>query len=133
MRALAVATITLIATPALAEGVLPFDGAFGNEAGCHLYATGEGVGDGYLLLTPDTFASYGTACDFEALVSSDKPVFTLKAVCQAEGKTRTGPDHLQVIDHGVEGYGVKFDGLDEFGPLKTCPPIDLDGSSEVQL
>ena len=37
-----IGTIILIgfSSPALAQGVLPYSGIYGNPAGCHLYATG---------------------------------------------------------------------------------------------
>ena len=127
------ATILLaaLATPALAAGVLPIGGAFGNPGGCHYFATGDVPNDDFALLTPDTFASYGTACDFEALVSTENGVFIIRATCQAEGEEGAGPDHLKVIDHGVDGYGVQFEGLEEWGPYKACPPAGPPPSSEV--
>ena len=123
-----------LSTPALADGVLPLARAFGNAAGCAFYNTGAPpVGDDYLLLTPDSFASHDIACDFAALASSGGGAFTIKALCQAAGQGTTAPDHLQVVDHAADGYGIKFDGIDEIGPLKACLPAGSDGSSEVQL
>ena len=126
--------VVLSATPTLA-GVLPFDGIFGNSGGCHYFATGDVPGDDFALLTPDTFASYGTACDFEALVSADKGVFNVSAVCQSEGEAGSDKDKVLIIDHGSEGYSIRFDEQDEFGPYKACPPVELgaDPSSAVQL
>ena len=115
----------VLATPALA-GVLPFDGAFGNVDGCHLYMTGDFRSDDVFLLTPDTFTSYGTGCDFEELLSSNEVVFSIKAACSSEGEAGTESDLVTVINHGAEGYGIRFDGLDEWGPYAACPVTKLD-------
>jgi hypothetical protein len=124
-----------LVTPALAAGVLPFVGAFGDDGGCAFYTDGVAPeGDGYFLLTPDSFASYGTRCDFESGAAIDAATLTVKAVCSAEGEQGGGPDHLLVIGHGAAGYGVKFDGLDEWGPWPACPSVAiLPPASEVAL
>ena len=83
--------MALLATPALA-GVLPFEGVFGNVDGCHLYMTGDFPSDDVFLLTPDTFTSYGTGCDFESLAATIGSVFSVNATCSSEGEAgkRTG-------------------------------------------
>ncbi len=125
--------MTLLATPALAAGVLPLGGPFGNVDGCHLFATGQFVSDDVFLLTPDTFQSYGTGCDFETLVSSADSVFTVHATCSSEGEAGLDGELVRIIDHGVDGYGIQFDGIEEWGPYKACPPIGRGESSVVQL
>ena len=113
-----------LASPA-AAGVLPFEGAFGNAPGCHLYATGEIKGD-YQLLTGDTFAARAVACDFQSLVTADNGVFTVTALC---GR---GEEAVRIIDHGTEGYSVKLADDLQWGPLKACPPVDLGNGSEMR-
>jgi hypothetical protein len=125
--------VLLLATPAIAGGILPFKGAFGNADGCHLYATGQFLSDDVFLLTPDTFASYGTGCDFEALVSAANSVFTVQATCSAEGEVGLTDDLVRIIDHGTEGYGIQFESLEEWGPYTACPPIPGNDSGTVQL
>jgi hypothetical protein len=119
-----IATV-LLATPALA-GVLPFEGAFGNVDGCHLYMTGDFRSDDVFLLTPDTFTSYGTACDFEELLSSNSVMLTIDAICSSEGEEGSGAERVTIINHGEEGYGIRFEGLEEWGPYAACPVTELD-------
>jgi hypothetical protein len=129
-RAGAVLLVAVLSSPAFAD-VLPIGGIFGNNDGCRLFATGRVDGDAYMLLTPDTFSSYGTGCDFESLASTDGPVFTVSATCSAEGEAGVTTDTVRIIDHGSDGYAIQFDGLEEWGPMTACPPVDLGGSSSV--
>jgi hypothetical protein len=110
-----------LTTPALAAGTLPFEGAFGDEAGCLLYNTGRMSPD-YQLLTPDTYASPSIGCDFNALVSSDGVVFVIDAVCSPGGRST-----VRVSDLGKDGFAVSVD--DRAGlvrELKACPPAGPD-------
>jgi hypothetical protein len=125
--------MTLLATPAIAAGVLPFEGAFGNVDGCKLYATGQFLSDDVFLLTQDTFASYGTGCDFESLVSTDAAVFTVRATCSSEGEDGVTDGQVRIIDHGAKGYGIQFEGLEEWGPYTACPPAPGDDNGTVRL
>jgi len=116
---------TALATPAFAQGVLPLTGIFGNEAGCHLYATGTKLNDTYQLLTSDTFSSAAIGCDFGVLVSSNEASFTIDAVCSPGGKST-----VRVGDLGPDGLTFSVD--DHPGivsGLKACPPtgVDLQG------
>jgi hypothetical protein len=115
--------LTLFTTPTLAQGILPFDGAFGNDAGCHLWATGE-MQPGYALLTPDTFSSEPIGCDFGTLASFDGVVFIVDAVCSPGGKST-----VRVSDLGAAGYAVSVDNHDGLvRGLSACPPVDTDPS-----
>lgn len=125
--------MTLLAMSAIAARVLPFDGAFGNRDGCHLFATGEFLSDDVFLITPDTFASYGTGCDFETLVSTENSVFTVKATCSSEGEEGLTGELVRIIDHGSEGYGIQFESLEEWGPYTACPPAPGDDDGTVRL
>ena len=130
----AVLIVTFFTTPALAAGVLPFTGAFGNAGGCHLFNTGDVPGDDFAVLTADSFSSYGTGCDFDALLSMGKGVDTVSAICQSKGEARAEKSTVEIIDHGVDGYGIRFNAQDEFGPYPACPPSNLDlPSGTVQL
>ena len=120
--------LTALATPALADGVLPYDGVFGNPAGCHLYATGEMLGDGYLLLTADTFTSKKMGCDFETLASNNDVLFTVDAVCSPGGKRQ-----VTIGVSGHDGLTIRLDNETFIGPLPPCTPSDLDGQAEVSL
>jgi hypothetical protein len=114
-------SILLFASPAIAAGTLPFEGAFGNDAGCLLYNTGRTSPD-YQLLTPDTYASPAIGCDFNALVSSDGVVFVVDAVCSPGGKST-----VRVSDLGKDGYAVSVDDKDGLvRELKACPPAGPD-------
>jgi hypothetical protein len=125
-RGIAAAFIVALVSPVLAEGVLPIGGAFGNEAGCHLFMTGEKQ-DGTLLLTPDTFTLDSGACYFKELLEPEfeefypgAAVFLVKVGCTWEGG-HSNEDELTVID-GEEGLTVGFRIRDVFwGPLDRCP------------
>ena len=110
--------ILALATPAFADGVLPFDGIFGNQAGCHLYATGKMLDDTYLLLTPDTFSSAEIGCDFGALLASADASFVIDAVCSPGGKST-----VRVSDLGAEGLTFSVDDRPGIvSGLLACPP-----------
>jgi hypothetical protein len=113
-----------IVSPALAEGLLPIGGAFGNEAGCLLFETGQAVDDTVVILTPDTFQTYGTGCSFETLVSGKPGAYDLSASCASEGDEGEGQfkDKVAVRGSKSAGYTVTIgDGGPEWGPLFTCP------------
>ena len=78
--------LAALATPVLANAVLPLEGIFGNASGCDYFMTGELGSDDLLLLTPDTFTTYGTGCYFESLTASTDYSYTISALCTAEGE-----------------------------------------------
>ena len=110
----------VFAGPASA-GVLPIIGVYGNGAGCVAYATGNVDGDDYVYLTPDSFSSYGSGCDFDTLVSSVDGVLTASGICSAEGEEGTTTDTIVVTGSSMQGYVVDLEGLDPIGPLTLCP------------
>ena len=57
VRAVRHRVMSPVATPALADAVLPIGGVFGNASGCTFFMTGRGAGDDLMLLTPDTFTA----------------------------------------------------------------------------
>ncbi|MEO5805855.1 hypothetical protein [Devosia sp.] len=117
------------AGPASAE-VLPIIGVYGNAAGCVAYASGNIDSDDFVFLTPDSFSSYGSGCDFDTLVSAVDGVFTLGGVCSAEGEEGTTMDSVVVSGSSIDGYFVKLEGLDTIGPLKLCP-VGLPGEVHI--
>ena len=117
-----------LSTPAWAQGVLPYDGIYGNPAGCHLYETGEKLSDNYQLLTPDTFTSKAVGCDFEALASSNAVLFTVDAICSPGGRRQ-----VTISQTGQDGYTFRLDQTTFVGPLPPCPQADLLGGNEVSL
>jgi hypothetical protein len=127
-RAIPMIATLLISTPTLAAGVLPFDGIYGNPAGCHLYATGEKLNAGYQLLTPDTYSSAAIGCDFGALISDHDVVFTIDAVCSPGGKRQ-----VSVSDLGHDTMSIRLDEQTFAGPLALCPPAGVPGASEITL
>jgi hypothetical protein len=117
-----------LSTPVWAQGVLPYDGIYGNSAGCHLYETGEKLSDNYQLLTPDTFTSKAVGCDFEALASSNAVLFTVNAICSPGGRRQ-----VTISQTGQDGYTIRLDQTTFVGPLPPCPSADLLGGNEVSL
>jgi hypothetical protein len=118
-RVVVTAILFLIVSPAVA-GVLPLDGAYGNETGCAFFAVGEPA-EGMILLTPDTYLDGKTGCDFDSVSRADDGVFAVRGVCATPGETSVKGDILKVIlkDRLVTVY----DGLEAIGPLLPCVTV----------
>src|SRR5688572_29691877 len=122
MRSILIAIgFTLFAGPAFANAVLPLQGIFGNPSGCAFFLTGERSSDDVVVLTPDTFTTFGSGCYFEQLIEGGENGFTIAASCTAEGEERSTDETVVVIDQGEAGVLVELVGLDLFGPLYPCP------------
>ena len=107
-------------TSAASAGVLPLDGAYGNETGCAFFAVGEPA-EGMILLTPDTYLDGKTGCDFDSASTGDDGIFAVRGVCATSGETSVKGDILKVIlkDRLVTVY----DGLEAIGPLLPCVTV----------
>ena len=103
-------------------------GIYGNPTGCHLYETGERIGDNYQLLTPDTFSSKAVGCDFEALASANTVLFTVDAICSPGGRRQ-----VTISQTDQDGYTIRLDQTTFVGPLPPCPEADMFGGDEVSL
>jgi hypothetical protein len=119
-RRLLTLALIAVATPALAQSVLPIDGIFGNATGCTYFATGQVTGDDLLLLTPDTFASVAIGCDFVALTETTGQSFIVAAICSSDDAALEAIDEVIVSDRGRDGYFVRLAGMEEWGPLLPC-------------
>ena len=114
----------LMAPPALAAGVLPLDGAYGNESGCHFFATGR-PGEDMVLVTPDTALLGDTGCDFDSAVS-DGDIYTVTGICSTPGfPSRTG-EIMRV--RWADSRVTVFDGLEAIGPLLPCVIVVDEGT-----
>jgi hypothetical protein len=111
----------MLPTSTLADAVLPIAGIFGNGNGCHFFMTGDVLGDDLLVLTPDTFSSFATACYFEALIADHGNAYEIAASCSNEGEEGSSKSSIVVSDRGARGMFVAFEGLEEFGPMLPCP------------
>lgn len=114
-----------MATP-VAAGVLPLDGAYGNDAGCAFYTYGQTPSGDYLLLTPDTLASPQLSCDFGSLVTSADGHFTIDAVCSPGGKLK-----ITVDDKGEAGMAVAS-GTIRLGPAPRCADVPVDAQGTIK-
>jgi hypothetical protein len=113
--------IATFASPVLADAVLPIGGAFGNEAGCAFYATGNFGDDEMIVVTPYTLTSYATACYFESLVARRVDGrFEIAASCSAEGEDESF-DGLVTVQRRPEGVFAAIANVGEWGPLFLCP------------
>jgi hypothetical protein len=114
----------LMATPVLAAGVLPLDGAYGNESGCHFFATGQ-PGEEMVLVTPDTALLGATGCDFER-ATADGELYAVTGICSTPGlPSRTG-EILRV--RWTDSRVTVYDGLEAVGPLLPCIVIVDEGT-----
>jgi hypothetical protein len=117
-RGAVIFTMLAIASPALAEAVLPIGGAYGDEAGCHAYLSGDFTADRFAVLTPHTFASNVVSCYFEKLLERAPRRSTIAASCEGVGEDES-LDVVAVIEGSdAGGYRVTinnagWDGLVE--------------------
>ena len=121
-----IALISLALATPVAAGVLPFDGAYGNDAGCDFYLYGQAPSRDYLLLTADTLASPKLACDFETLVTSADGHSSVEAVCSPGGRMR-----LQITE-AAAGFSIAAPDL-VLGPMPPCPSVPADPQGTVRL
>jgi hypothetical protein len=109
-----------LATSTASAGVLPLDGAYGNESGCAFFATGE-AGEGMILLTPDTYLDGKTGCDLDSAVEEDVGAFAVRGVCATPGEASVKGDILKV--QWKDGRATVYDGLEAVGPLLPCVTV----------
>jgi hypothetical protein len=121
-RGIAALVVALIASPVLADVVLPIGGAFGNEAGCAFFMTGAyGTDDDMIVVTPDTLTSYLTGCYFESMIGlREDGAYDVAAACHAEGEDGTFDDVVTVTNRGGDGLFVALQSGAEWGPLFKC-------------
>jgi hypothetical protein len=106
-------------TSAASAGVLPLDGAYGNETGCAFFAIGE-PGDDMILLTPDTYLDGKTGCDLDT-ATEDSGVFTVRGVCATPGEVSVKGDILTV--KWQDRLATVYAGLEAVGPLLPCVTV----------
>lgn len=104
-------------TSAASAGVLPLDGAYGNETGCAFFAVGE-VGEQMILLTPDTYLDGKTGCDFDTAVEADDSLFAVRGVCATPGEVSIKGDILRV--KWKDRLAMVYDGRQGVGPPLPC-------------
>ena len=121
IRGLVAVGLVVLATPALANAVLPLEGIFGNASGCDYFMTGERQSDDLLVLTPDTLTTYGTGCYFESLTARTDYSYTISALCTAEGEEGSSHETVKVFDMAENGLMVELVGVGMFGPIFPCP------------
>lgn len=84
--------------------------------------SGAIISDDLLLLTPDTFSSYATACYFEGLAADHGDgSYDITASCSHEGEEGSTKDRIHVVDRGAAGLFIRFEGLEDWGPMQPCP------------
>jgi len=108
-------------TSAASAGVLPLDGAYGNETGCAFFALGE-VNEDMILLTPDSFLNGKTGCDFDSASALADGGFAVRGVCATPGQVSVKGDILKV--QAKDDSVVVFDGVEAVGPLLRCVVVD---------
>ena len=125
MRTLLSVVTIVLATPAIAQAVLPIDGIFGNAAGCRSFMVGQVVGEDVLLLTPDTVNAYTAGCDFVSMTEHTRTRYAVSAVCSSDASD--GPQgawSLEIFDRGHDGMFVRLKGFPEWGPMFLCPDTE---------
>lgn len=122
LRLTAALALALGTAPALASGVVPLAGVFGDEAGCRLYLSGIfEPDDGLAVITPFTFTADAARCHFETVVSQPAiGVYNVSASCAYDDASGTAAT-VSVVDRGGAGIFVAVSGSSEWGPLFRCP------------
>lgn len=105
----------ILASPALADGVLPIAGAFGNGAGCTLFMTGQRLDSDTVVLTPDNFVADSENCHFLELSNGTETSFTVRASCGTPDPTTVS------VRQADEEFYVAIGTAKEWGPLAPCP------------
>jgi hypothetical protein len=126
----AVLTISLVG-PVLAEGALPIAGAFGNEAGCAFYMSGDRSPPDLAVITPYTFTAHDSGCQFETLISEGDGRFEIQSSCS--GGALAGDRLVTVTGNHIEGYAVAIEDKSWDG-LSLCPGTEvLFGPRGIQI
>jgi hypothetical protein len=107
-------------TSTASAGVLPIDGAYGNETGCAFFAVGE-VSEDMILLTPDSYLDGKTGCDFDSASTGDDGTIAVRGVCATPGQTSVKGDILKV--QWKNARATVYDGIDAIGPLLPCVTV----------
>lgn len=94
-----------VATPALANAVLPLTAIFGDPAGCAFFMTGQQRSDSFAVLTPDTLTTASSGCYFRELTEQVGNRYVVRATCSMIGEDST-EETVTVVDGGSEGLLV---------------------------
>ena len=111
----------VVASPALANAVLPIEGIFGTEDGCAFFMTGDPDLADIIVLTPDTFTARGRGCYFVEMIDRIGDDIAISAICHADMEMGSTSEVVRVIDNAPNGITVELIGLGEYGPLFPCP------------
>lgn len=120
-----VAFLFLAASSVVAAGILPIEGIFGNDDGCHLFMSGQYRGEDLALLTPHTFTTAMVGCYFEELIERSQSRFVVAASCSIEGDPEAVDERIEVIGLGATGIVLDVESVGEIGPLKPCPGTEF--------
>ncbi|MGF0540283.1 hypothetical protein ACQQ2Q_19990 [Agrobacterium sp. ES01] len=118
----AATTVMLLASASLAfADTLPFDGAYGNAAGCLYAQTGvETASEEMFLLTPEGVTTSVSYCGFEQVLNSTPQRFAVRAACHGADTVAKAALDMNVIADGVNAYSLRLDDGTTWGPLDRC-------------
>jgi hypothetical protein len=112
--------VASLSSPALADALLPIGGAYGDEAGCEFFMTGQAERGSFAVVTPDTFTTETLACYFETLVAKRQADFELEASCRLASESTT--ESITVNAPQSNGVFVALGSVaTAWGPLSRCP------------
>ncbi|TWI34580.1 hypothetical protein IQ26_03494 [Mesorhizobium tianshanense] len=109
---------SIAAGPAAAEVLA---GSYGNDVGCAGVRLGYQDSDAYVVLTADGVETYGSGCRFAQQLVTATGTQSLSSTCFAEGEEGTTTETVKVTNKGADGFFVTIPGLEEIGPLRSCP------------
>lgn len=113
----------MLAGPAAAAR-LDLDGAYGNAAGCHYLATNVYGDDSVVMLTPDSFETFVTSCEFLQVLAARSGASVVTMLCGHEGDESQTVEFLRVVkdQNGLDAYDIFAGTGDARGRVERCRP-----------
>ena len=119
--AAAILGLTLVAAPALA-GMLDIDGTYGNAAGCLFEKTKNYGDESVLVLTPDSYETFATSCEFLQVLPAKSGARVVTMLCGHEGDAAQTIEFMRVFKDpgGADAYDLYAETGEPRGRVERC-------------
>ena len=112
--------VLLLASPA-AAGMLDIKGPYGNELGCQFAKTNEYGEDDMVLLTPDGYETFVTACEFLQSLPARDGSRVMTMLCGHEGDAAQTIEFMRIVKTpDVDAYELYDDTGELRGNVTPC-------------
>jgi hypothetical protein len=121
--AAALGVLAMLAGPAAAAR-LDLAGPYGNAAGCRYLATNVYGDDSVVMLTPDSFETFVTSCEFLQVLAASSGASVVTMLCGHEGDEAQTVEFLRVVKdpNGLDAYDIFAGTGDARGRVERCRP-----------